>query len=63
LFAALLFLFPHVMAVSVEERKLGTVSGKPVASKISSTKEGYRAADNADAWNRTVDFLAKTLKN
>ena len=39
------------------------VSGKPVASKISSIKEGYRAADNADTWNRTVDFLAKTLKN
>ena len=34
-----------------------------VASKISTTKEGYRAADTADAWNRTVGFLAKTLKN
>jgi carboxymethylenebutenolidase len=25
-------------------------------------KEGYRAADAADAWKRTVDFLAITLK-
>jgi carboxymethylenebutenolidase len=25
-------------------------------------KEGYRAADAADAWKRTVDFLAMTLK-
>jgi carboxymethylenebutenolidase len=25
-------------------------------------KDGYRAADTADAWQRTVDFLAKTLK-
>lgn len=25
-------------------------------------KEGYRPADAADAWNRTVDFLAGTLK-
>jgi carboxymethylenebutenolidase len=25
-------------------------------------KEGYRAADAADAWRRTVDFLAETLK-
>jgi carboxymethylenebutenolidase len=25
-------------------------------------KEGYRAADAADAWKRTVDFLASTLK-
>lgn len=25
-------------------------------------KDGYRAADAADAWNRTVDFLAITLK-
>jgi len=25
-------------------------------------KEGYRAADAADAWKRTVDFLAVTLK-
>jgi len=25
-------------------------------------KDGYRAADAADAWQRTVDFLAKTLK-
>jgi len=25
-------------------------------------KDGYRAADAADAWKRTVDFLAKTLK-
>jgi carboxymethylenebutenolidase len=25
-------------------------------------KDGYRAADAADAWNRTVDFLAMTLK-
>jgi hypothetical protein len=39
------------------------VSGKPIASKISTTREGYRAADTADAWNRTVGFQAKTLKN
>jgi carboxymethylenebutenolidase len=25
-------------------------------------KEGYRAADAADAWKRTVDFLSETLK-
>jgi carboxymethylenebutenolidase len=25
-------------------------------------KEGYRAADAADAWQRTIDFLAATLK-
>jgi carboxymethylenebutenolidase len=25
-------------------------------------KDGYRAADTADAWRRTVDFLALTLK-
>jgi carboxymethylenebutenolidase len=25
-------------------------------------KDGYRAADAADAWQRTVDFLASTLK-
>ena len=25
-------------------------------------KEGYRAADAADAWKRTVDFLESTLK-
>jgi carboxymethylenebutenolidase len=25
-------------------------------------KDGYRAADAADAWKRTVDFLASTLK-
>jgi carboxymethylenebutenolidase len=25
-------------------------------------KDGYRAADTADAWKRTVDFLAATLK-
>lgn len=25
-------------------------------------KEGYRAADAADAWKRTIDFLAATLK-
>jgi carboxymethylenebutenolidase len=25
-------------------------------------KDGYRAADAADAWNRTVDFLAMSLK-
>ncbi len=25
-------------------------------------KDGYRAADTADAWNRTVEFLAATLK-
>jgi carboxymethylenebutenolidase len=25
-------------------------------------KDGYRAADAADAWKRTVDFLATTLK-
>ena len=25
-------------------------------------KTGYRAADAADAWNRTVAFLAGTLK-
>jgi len=25
-------------------------------------KDGYRAADTADAWKRTVDFLAMTLK-
>ncbi len=25
-------------------------------------KDGYRAVDAADAWNRTVDFLATTLK-
>jgi len=29
-------------------------------SKIPITKDGYRAA--ADAWNRTVDFLAMTLR-
>jgi carboxymethylenebutenolidase len=26
-------------------------------------KDGYRADDTADAWRRTVDFLASTLKN
>jgi carboxymethylenebutenolidase len=26
-------------------------------------KDGYRAADAADAWKRTVDFLAATLKS
>jgi len=26
-------------------------------------KDGYRAADAADAWKRTVDFLGSTLKN
>jgi carboxymethylenebutenolidase len=26
-------------------------------------KSGYRAEDTADAWKRTVDFLASTLKN
>ena len=26
-------------------------------------KDGYRAADTADAWKRTTDFLASTLKN
>ena len=46
-----------------KSRSLEMVSGKPIVSKISTTKEGYRAADTADAWNRTVDFLAKTLKN
>ncbi len=25
-------------------------------------KDGYRAADAADAWNKTVNFLARTLK-
>jgi len=25
-------------------------------------KDGYRATDAADAWNRTVKFLAETLK-
>jgi len=25
-------------------------------------KQGYRANDAADAWKRTVDFLANTLK-
>jgi carboxymethylenebutenolidase len=25
-------------------------------------KEGYRAADAADAWKRTIDFLASTLE-
>jgi carboxymethylenebutenolidase len=25
-------------------------------------KDGYRAADAADAWQRTVSFLAGTLK-
>lgn len=25
-------------------------------------KDGYRAADTADAWKRTVEFLAATLK-
>ena len=25
-------------------------------------KDGYRAADAADAWQRTVNFLADTLK-
>ncbi len=25
-------------------------------------KDGYRAADTADAWRRTIDFLALTLK-
>jgi hypothetical protein len=47
-----------------KSRSSEMVSGKPIASKISTTtKEGYRAADTADAWNRRVDFLAKTLKN
>lgn len=46
-----------------KSRSSEMVSGKPIASKISTTKEGYRAADTADAWNRTVGFLAKTLKN
>ena len=26
-------------------------------------KDGYRAADAANAWNRTVAFLAENLKN
>ena len=46
--------------------------GKPVDIKIyddaghafenPNNKDGYRAADTADAWKRTVDFLAMTLK-
>jgi carboxymethylenebutenolidase len=27
-----------------------------------SNKEGYRAADAADAWQRTIRFLAENLK-
>jgi len=46
-----------------KSRSSEVVSGKPITSKISTTKEGYRAADTADAWNRTVGSLAKTLKN
>jgi dienelactone hydrolase len=26
------------------------------------TKDGYRAEDTADAWKRTLDFLAAALK-
>jgi carboxymethylenebutenolidase len=46
--------------------------GKPVEIKIyddaghafenPNNKDGYRAADAADAWKRTVDFLARTLQ-
>ena len=46
--------------------------GKKVAIKIyddaghafenPNNKDGYRAADAADAWKRTTEFLAKTLK-
>jgi carboxymethylenebutenolidase len=32
------------------------------AFENSNNKDGYRAADAADAWKRTVDFLAMTLK-
>jgi len=32
------------------------------AFENSNNKDGYRAADAADAWNRTVAFLAATLK-
>ena len=42
-----------------KSRSSEVVSGKPIARKISTTKEGYRAADTADAWNRTVGFLAE----
>ena len=42
-----------------KSRSSEVVSGKPIASKISTTREGYRAADTADAWNRTVGFLAE----
>jgi hypothetical protein len=63
LFAALLFCFVTSWLYLWTSRSSEMVSGKPIASKISTTKEGYRAADTADAWNRTVDFLAKTLKN
>jgi carboxymethylenebutenolidase len=47
--------------------------GKPVEVKIyadaghafenPNNKTGYRAADAADAWTRTVQFLARTLKD
>jgi carboxymethylenebutenolidase len=33
------------------------------AFENSNNTNGYRAADAADAWKRTVDFLAGTLKN
>jgi carboxymethylenebutenolidase len=32
------------------------------AFENSNNKDGYRAADAADAWQRTLDFLAMTLK-
>ena len=32
------------------------------AFENANNKEGYRAADAADAWKRTLDFLASTLK-
>lgn len=63
LFAALHFCLVTSWLYLGKSRSSEMVSGKPIASKISTTKERYRAADTADAWNRTVDFLAKTLKH
>ena len=31
-------------------------------SRTPTTKKGYRAADAADAWKRTVDFLAVNIE-
>ena len=33
-----------------------------MASKTPTTKDAYRSDDTADAWKRTVTFLADTLK-